>query len=128
MSKVLKGYIFSRSFMGERVPQSVQNLVLRNYCESNNFIYQLSTVEYCMKDSFLHLNNLLKNLNLYSGLISYSLFQLPENPNKRYYLLKNLISKKKVFHFAVENRSVSSLKDIDSINDIWAVKQTLQSN
>ena len=128
MSKVLKGYIFSRSFMGERVPQSVQNLVLRNYCESNNFIYQLSTVEYCMKDSFLHLNNLLKNLNLYSGLISYSLFQLPEKPNKRYYLLKNLISKKKVFHFAVENRSVSSLKDIDSINDIWAVKQTLQSN
>ena len=114
--------------MGERVPQSVQNLVLRNYCERNNFIYQLSTVEYCMKDSFLHLNNLIKNLNLYSGLISYSLFQLPENPNKRYYLLKNLISKKKVFHFAVENRSVSSLKDIDSINDIWAVKQTLQSN
>ena len=114
--------------MGERVPQSVQNLVLRNYCERNNFIYQLSTVEYCMKDSFLHLNNLLKNLNLYSGLISYSLFQLPENSNKRYYLLKSLISKKKVFHFAVENRSVSSLKDIELINDIWAVKQTLQSN
>ena len=28
-NKKLKGYIFSRSFMGERVPQHVQNIVLK---------------------------------------------------------------------------------------------------
>ena len=34
--KKLKGYIFSRSFMGERVPQHVQNLVIRDYCIKNS--------------------------------------------------------------------------------------------
>ena len=35
-SKKVRGYIFSRSFMGERVPQHVQNIVIRDYCEKNN--------------------------------------------------------------------------------------------
>ena len=30
---ILKGYIFSRPFFGERVPQNVQNIVLRDYCK-----------------------------------------------------------------------------------------------
>ena len=95
MNKILKGYIFSRPFMGERVPQSIQNLVLRDYCKRNDFIYELSTVEYCMHDSMSHLNNLLKNINLYYGILSYSLFQLPENPNIRQGILKKIVSKKK---------------------------------
>ena len=32
-NKKLKGYIFSRPFMGEQVPQHVQNIVLRDYCK-----------------------------------------------------------------------------------------------
>ncbi len=128
MKKVLKGYIFSRPFLGERVPQSIQNLVLRDYCTRNNFIYELSTVEYCMKDSLIHLNNLIKNLNLYSGILCYSLFQLPSDPNMRYKILKKIVSKKKAFHFAVENQFVSSKKDIGKINDFWAIKKTLVEN
>ena len=128
MNKILKGYIFSRPFMGERVPQSIQNLVLRDYCKRNDFIYELSTVEYCMHDSMSHLNNLLKNINLYSGILSYSLFQLPENPNIRQGILKKIVSKKKTFHFAIENQIVSSSSDIDKINDYWAVKKTLVEN
>ena len=128
MNKVLKGYIFSRPFMGERVPQSIQNLVLRDYCKRNGFIYELSTVEYCMHDSMSHLKNLLKNISLYSGILSYSLFQLPENPNTRQEVLKKIVSKKKTFHFAIENQIVSSSADIDKINDYWAVKKTLVEN
>ncbi len=128
MSKVLKGYIFSRPFMGERVPQSIQNLVLRDYCKRNNFVYELSTVEYCMEDSFIHLNNLIKNINLYSGILSYSLFQLPVDLNKRSHLLKKIVSHKKTFHFAIENQFVSSNKDVDKINDFWAIKKTMVEN
>ena len=43
--------------MGERVPQSIQNLVLRDYCKRNGFIYELSTVEYCMHNSMSHLKS-----------------------------------------------------------------------
>ena len=40
----------SRDFMGERVPQHVQNLVIRNYCNQNNYQYLLSAVEYVWMD------------------------------------------------------------------------------
>ena len=31
--KRVKGYNFSRPFMGERVPQHVQNIVIKDYCQ-----------------------------------------------------------------------------------------------
>ena len=34
----LKGYIFSRPFFGERVPQNVQNIILRDYCKKKLFV------------------------------------------------------------------------------------------
>ena len=56
-----KGYIFSRPFMGERVPQSVQNLVLRNYCSNNKIIFELSSTEYAMEESYYVLNKLIND-------------------------------------------------------------------
>ena len=69
MNNVLKGYIFSRTFMGERVPQSVQNLLLRDYCKRKKYNFHLSSVEYCIENSFMHLNNLVNNLEKYDGII-----------------------------------------------------------
>ena len=51
--KKLRGYIFSRAFMGERVPQSIQNLVIREFCKKNNYSYLLSAAEYAMNDCSL---------------------------------------------------------------------------
>ena len=42
--------------MGERCPQNIQNLVLRDYCVKNSYEYLLSGTEYAMKDSYLMLN------------------------------------------------------------------------
>ena len=36
--KRIKGYIFSRSFMGERAPQHVQNIVIRDFCKKNSLV------------------------------------------------------------------------------------------
>ncbi len=59
--------------MGERVPQSVQNLLLRDYCKRKKYDFHLSSVEYCIENSFIHLNNLVNNLKKYDGIIAYSL-------------------------------------------------------
>ena len=61
--------------MGERVPQSVQNLVLRNFCKNNNLIFELSSTEYAMNESYYILNQLLVNKR-FKCIIFYSLFQL----------------------------------------------------
>jgi sporadic carbohydrate cluster protein (TIGR04323 family) len=48
----VKGYIFSRPFFGERVPQHIQNIVLRDYCRRNNLKFLMSATEYAIKNSF----------------------------------------------------------------------------
>ena len=50
--KKVKGYNFSRNFMGERVPQHVQNIVIKDFCNKNNLNLQLSVTEHVMKDYF----------------------------------------------------------------------------
>lgn len=77
MNKV-RGYIFSRPFMGERVPQHVQNLVIRDYCKRTGLQFLLSATEYAMVDCHLILEQILDELVNLHGLIAYSLFQLPE--------------------------------------------------
>jgi|TARA_B110000259_G_C13912428_1_gene361445 sporadic carbohydrate cluster protein (TIGR04323 family) len=127
MNNVLKGYIFSRTFMGERVPQSVQNLLLRDYCKRKKYNFHLSSVEYCIENSFMHLNNLVNNLEKYDGIIAYSLFQLPKDPNVRKKLLIKIVNNKKTFHCAIENIIIKDTSTIEKINDIWSIKQTILS-
>ena len=128
MKNNLKGYIFSRPFMGERVPQGVQNMLLREYCKKKNFNFHLSSVEYCIEGSFIHLNNLVKNLKKYDGILAYSLFQLPVEPNTRNELLLKIIRRKKSFHCAIEDIEINNKESIEKINDIWAIKLTQFNN
>ena len=79
----LRGYIFSRDILFERTPQHVQNIVVREYCRTNNFQFLLSDVEYSIKNSYNILQGLLKFNEDIEGIVFYSLFQLPNYKNKR---------------------------------------------
>ena len=61
MSK-LRGYIFSRPFLGERAPQHIQNIILRDYCAKRKFTFLLSATEYAMEGSNLILNQMLRKV------------------------------------------------------------------
>ena len=119
---IAKGYISSRKFMGERVPQTVQNLVLRNYCKNNNIIFELSSTEYAMAESFYVLNQLLNNKK-YECIIFYSLFQLPYKTNLRKNILKNIIKSKKKIIFALENITFKNETDFLNLENIWFIKK-----
>ena len=118
----VKGYIFSRSFFGERVPQNVQNVVLRDYCKKKKILFELSNTEYSAPKSTKILMNILENLNKYDGIIFYSLFQLPENFLERQKVYKKIIDKKKQLHFALEDRQASTKEDIRYIEKIFLIK------
>ncbi len=125
--KKVRGYIFCRSFMGERAPQHVQNIVIRDYCKRNKLSYLLSSTEYAMKNSYLMLEQVLEELQSIDGIAAYSLFQLPEDGKLRKKIYKRIINLKKEIHFAVEGLKVSKQKDIGKIEDIWMVKQSLSN-
>ena len=121
----LRGYIFSRSFMGERVPQHIQNIVIKDYCDKNNFNYLLSATEYTMKNSHSILEKIIDELNCCDGIIFYSIFQLPENTVYRKEKIDTILKKKKLIAFACERILISSAKETQKIEDVWLIKKTI---
>tara|TARA_B110000259_G_scaffold174616_1_gene209107 strand:- start:313 stop:1368 length:1056 start_codon:yes stop_codon:yes gene_type:complete len=124
----LKGYIFSRDFFGERVPQNVQNIVLRDYCKKNKHTFLLSGTEYTFKKSSCILFEILEKLNNYDGILFYSLYQLPEDKEKRKEFFKKIIHKKKQIHFTLENIILKNMKDVDYVEKIFLLKQSIISD
>jgi sporadic carbohydrate cluster protein (TIGR04323 family) len=125
IEKRLRGYIFSRPFMEERVPQHVQNIVIRDYCSKKNIQYLLSSTEYAMNDSVLMLRQLVKELPSIDGIVAYSMFQMPEDDNERQRIFNSVLSCKKEIHFAVEGLSLYDMDTYNHIENIWQVKKTL---
>ena len=124
-NKKLKGYIFSRPFMGEGVPQHVQNIVLRDYCVKNDFQFLMSVTEYSMQNSHLMLVQTLNEIKKFDGIVFYSMFQLPENNLIRKKILDKILKMKKEFHFSLEQMKISNKKELEKIEEIWKVKKAL---
>ena len=125
LEKRLRGYIFSRPFMEERVPQHVQNIVIRDYCSKKDIQYLLSATEYAMKNSSLMLRQLVKDLPSIDGIVAYSIFQMPEDDDERQSIFNSVLSSKKEMHFAVEGLSLYDNESHSHIEKIWQVKKTL---
>ena len=123
--KKIRGYIFSRPFLNERVPQNVQNLLIREFCKKEELFYNLSASEYAMSNCYKILYQLMHELKNLDGIVAYSVFQLPEENNERKKILKEILKKKKFFYFALENLKVSKLSDMQKIENIWLIKKTL---
>ena len=124
--KQVKGYNFSRPFMGERVPQHIQNIVIKDFCQKNSLNFLLSATEYSMKNSFYMLNQLVNNLKEIDGFVAYSIFQMPYDDLKREKIFKKILQEKKTVFFACENLKVSKKEEIKRIEKIWKIKKISQ--
>jgi sporadic carbohydrate cluster protein (TIGR04323 family) len=113
--------------MEERVPQHVQNIVIRDYCTKKNICYLLSATEYAMENSSLILKQLINDLAFVDGIVAYSIFQMPEDNTKRHSIFSKIISSNKEIHFAVEGLSLHDSDTFNRIEDIWKVKKTIQN-
>ena len=125
IEKGFRGYIFSRTFMEERVPQHVQNIVIRDYCSKKGIHYLLSVTEYAMENSVLMLRQLVNDLPAIDGIVAYSIFQMPEDDDERQSIFNMVLSLKKEIHFAVEGLSLYDTESFNHIENIWQVKKTI---
>ena len=121
----VRGYIFSRPFLGERVPQHVQNLVIRDYCNKKGLQYLLSATEYAMANSHLILQQVLEELSKLDGIVFYSLFLLPEDKTERDRVINFILKKGKTIYFAVEGLRIINKTEHERIENIWQVKKVL---
>lgn len=125
--KRLRGYIFGRPFLGERVPQHVQNIVLRDYARRRGVTLLLAASEYAMPGSHLILETVCGELPRVDGILAYSVFQLPEDNVQRGSVLDRVVSQGKEFHFAVEDIVVNSTESAAAVELLWRVRLALES-
>ncbi len=112
-NKTLRGYISSRDINGSFYPQSLQNLLIRNFSVDNNINLQLSGTEWNIKKSYLMLRSIINQRN--DGIIFFSLLQLTDNDNKFKYFVRKIVKKKKIIVFCLENIVIRNEKDLKKI-------------
>ena len=117
-----KGYIFSRSFFGQRVPQRVQNIVVRDFAAQKQFNVSFSSVEYCHTGSTAILESLLDAALPGEVIIFYSVFQFPEQPGTREKLYKVMSKKRVTIHTALEGLIISDSESIQKLESLIAIK------
>ena len=111
--------------MEERVPQHVQNIVIRDYCSTKGIHYLLSATEYAMENSTLILKQLINDLPSVDGIVAYSIFQMPEDDAERQGIFNKILSSNKEIHFAVEGLSLYDNESYSRIENIWQVRKTI---
>lgn len=116
-----RGYIASRRVRGERAPQHVQNLVIRDYAQRNGLEYNLSLVEYAMPGCYMMLESALEELPTIEGLICYSLYMLPRRSGYREDIFRRVLAAGVELHGALENMPIRNWEDAKLVEDIFLV-------
>ena len=130
--KGYRGYIGSRLYSCGEFPQQIQNMLIRNYCQKYQLNFLLSATEYAMHGCYMMLHEVVNSLDSVDGLVLFSLFMLPESPRARTLIYEKVLSQGKTMHAALEDFSVKSLNDIQTIervlnvNQIVAVEEDMQ--
>ena len=73
------------------------------------------------------LNQLIHELKNLDGIVAYSLFQLPEDNEKRNKIFMQILKRKETFYFALENLKLAKPNDLKKIENIWLIKKSLPS-
>ncbi|MBB6252283.1 LIC12192 family sporadic carbohydrate cluster protein [Nitrospirillum iridis] len=120
-----RGYISPRPVRGSRVPQHVQNLVIRDYCARQGLSFRLSVVEYIMDGCYLQLQQALDELPQLHGVVAYTLFMLPQRRDRRLAVYDTVLERGGTLHFAVEGLVLATRDDIEHLEDIWGVQRAL---
>ena len=101
MSNLARGYIASGSFNGNRMPQHLQNQIVKLYCDMHNLEFVLSRAEYWINGGtkcqlWAALKEGFKNI------VFFSVWQMPNNRHDRKKIYEFCLKEKIVLHFATE--------------------------
>lgn len=117
-----RGYIGSRPVFGNRTPQHVQNLVIRDYTQRHGLAYKLSATEYAMPGCYMMLHQVLEELPTLEGVVAFTLFMLPRRPERRLAVYRRILAAGAALHTALEGFVLRDEDDIDQLERVWLVQ------
>ena len=118
-----KGYVSSAKINGSQIPQSLQNLKIRDFANLNNINFELSITEYNFKKKNFALGSLKKLEKNLKGIIFFSIYQLPKNKIERMNFFKFFLKKNKIIYFAMEDIKLSKVEQIKEIEIIFFISK-----
>ena len=121
-----RGYIASRPIRGNRTPQHVQNLVVRDYANRRDLPFILSATEFAMPGCYVVLEGVMRELDSLAGVILYSLFMLPDDVGHRKAIYDRIVGSGATLFAAVEGYQIRSKADVSRVEEIWLISETLK--
>jgi len=119
-----RGYIASGVFNSHRIPQHIQNQVIRTYCTQNNLAYVLSRAEYSMEvESQCQLWAALEEG--FKDIVFYSIWQMPQKMCDRRKVTRHCIKKKILLHFACESLIADSIKTFEELELLIQIQNSI---
>ncbi len=121
-----RGYIASGEFNGHRIPQHIQNQIIKLYCDTHALKFVLSRAEYwinggtdcqlwaALKEGFKHI-------------VFFSIWQLPEEETIRKKIYKHCIKNRITLHFATERIQSKATQETFSEFEILIKSNLLMS-
>ena len=125
--RAFRGYIASRPVRGMRVPQRIQNLLVRDYAQRHDMRFLLSATEYVMPSCYMILQGVLDELPAIAGIVAFSIFMLPVRRERRLAIYERVLGAVCEFHAALENVSVTGPEGIARCEDLIAIAGLLPS-
>ena len=122
-----RGYISSREFGGQRVPQHIQNLVIRDYCKRREINYLLSATELAMPETYIMLAQLREQVDEIDGVVFYSIEQLPTEDRDRSEFFSRMISTGRRCYFSVEDLCVHDSESLERLEQVLCIKQVMSA-
>ena len=100
------------------MPVPVQALVMRDYCNRHGLTYKLHINENIFPNSYMVLEGLPDELEIYEGILAISMFMMPKRPERRLKIYDRIINMGGSLHFVLEDYVISSQKDIEEVEEI----------
>ncbi len=121
----LQTYVSSRKFGEWKLPVPMQNIIMKDYCDKNNYIFNVSMNELNISCSLTILNTILKNLKNDQGILMCSYKMLSPNTNEVVKLLRTGLENGIEWHFVFENIQIKDVSSLDEfLNLISLNKET----
>ena len=100
--KIVQGYTFTRVVDNFSIPTNIQSMIIRYFCKVNNYTFKLHVDEFCLKNSYIQLFQIL-NKNKIDSIAMCTINFLPKDKNKMKKILKKACEKNIEFIFIFEN-------------------------
>ena len=113
-----RGYCTHNKFGEYKIPVPAQNIIYKDYVLKNNLHFKLSVSELFIKESYVTLFSLLKELNSLEGILMCSYSMLPSDIKKRNQIFNSILESNSELHFVLENLVLKSQRDIDKLEKI----------